>query len=93
LRAEEYGLDAADWFRKALAAPASPVKDVPRNMIYRGLVLALEGAGDREGLEEVLEEWAEVAGNEDVFQREYDRLCRMIPGLTELPTVCAPDST
>jgi tetratricopeptide (TPR) repeat protein len=75
--------EAADWLRKALAASASPVKDVPRELIYRGLVLALEGTADQRGLEEALGQWAELTGNDDIFQREYDRLYRRFPSLGE----------
>lgn len=75
--------EAADWLRKALAAPASPVKDVRRDLILRGLVLALEGVGDREALEEALAEWAASAGGGDVFRREHERLCRKFPGLSQ----------
>jgi len=50
-------------------------------LIYRGLVLALEGTGDHAGLDEALGEWAELAVGDDVFQRERDRLCRKIPAL------------
>jgi tetratricopeptide (TPR) repeat protein len=73
--------EAAEWLRKALAAPASPAKEVRRDVILRGLVLALEGTGDQGGLAEALSQWAELARNDDVFRRERDRLCVKFPAL------------
>jgi hypothetical protein len=81
-------VEAADWLRKALAAPASPVRDVSTHLIYRGLVLALEGSGDHHGLEEALGQWSEMASDDDVFRRERDRLCRKFPALE--PPLDAP---
>ena len=75
--------EAADWLRKALDAPASPLRDVRRDMIYRGLVLALEGAGDVDALREALEEWAGLARTDDAFRTEHDRLYRKFPALRE----------
>ena len=73
--------EGADWLRRAVAAPGSPVKDVPRNLIYRGLVLALEGTSDLDGMQETLNEWAKFAGGDDVFRREHFRLSAKFPGL------------
>jgi hypothetical protein len=75
---------AANWLRRALTAPASSVKDVPRDVIYRGLALAQEGTGDLEALRKTLEEWAQFAGSDDVFRREYVRLCQKFPELEHL---------
>jgi len=82
--------EAAVWLRKALAASPSPVKDVRRDLIYRGLVLALEGTGDLQGLEQALGEWAAIAGGDDVFKRECDRLCRKFPALGQASAAAAP---
>ena len=76
--------EAADWLRRALAAPASSVKDVPRDLIYRGLALAQEGVGDVDPLRNTLAEWAQVAGGDDAFRREYGRLCQKFPALAGL---------
>lgn len=73
--------EAADWLRKALAAPASPVRDVRRDLINRGLVLALAGAGDVHALGEALDQWAELDGIDDAFRTERDRLYRKFPEL------------
>jgi hypothetical protein len=73
--------EAADLLRRALTAPPSPVKDVSSDMIYRGLVLALEGSGDHDGLGKALVEWAALSPEDEVFQRERDRLCRKLPAL------------
>jgi hypothetical protein len=78
-------VEAADWLRKSLAAPASPVKAVRRDLILRGLVIAFEGAGDHQALEVALGEWAELAGGDEVFRRERDRLCRKFPALKQPP--------
>jgi tetratricopeptide (TPR) repeat protein len=73
--------EAAIWLRRALAAPASPVKDVRRGLIYRGLVLALEGTEDHPELERALSDWAELVSDDDLLQRECDRLQRKFPEL------------
>jgi hypothetical protein len=73
--------EAADWLRRALAAPASSVKDVPRGLIYRGLALAEEGMEDVEALQNTLTEWSQLAGDDEVFEREYGRLCHKFPQL------------
>jgi len=73
--------EAADWLRRALVAPASAVKDVPRGLIFRGLALTQEGAGDLPALQDTLAEWAQAAGADDVFRREYARLRQRFPGL------------
>ena len=83
LRAHGAYAEAADWLRRALAAPASSVKDVPRGLIYRGLALAQEGMDDLEGLQETLSEWFELAGGDEAFRREYGRLCQKIPALMD----------
>ena len=75
--------EAADWLRKALAAPASTVKDVPRGLIYRGLALAQEGTGDIGALRATLTEWAHSSGADDTFRREYSRLCLRFPELDQ----------
>ena len=75
--------EAADWLRRALAAPASTVKDVPRGLIYRGLALAQEGTGDIGALRATLTEWAQLAGADEIFRREYSRLCLRFPELEE----------
>jgi hypothetical protein len=75
--------EAADWLRKALSAPASTVKDVPRGLIYRGLALTQEGTGDLGALRATLAEWAQVSGADDTFRREYGRLCLRFPALED----------
>ncbi len=84
--------EAADWLRRALAAPASTVKDVPRGLIYRGLALTQEGTGDLGALRETLTEWAQLSGADDAFRREYSRLCLRFPELDE-PMEAQPAET
>jgi hypothetical protein len=79
--------EAAQLLKRALTAPVSAVKDVPREVIYRGLALAYEGTGDEAALAKVLTDWAEVAGNDDAFTREYARLTQRFPHLVEVGQV------
>lgn len=77
-----YG-EAADWMRRALVAPASSAKEVPRDVLYRGLALAQEGTGDVEALRETLSQWSQLAAGQEAFRREYSRLCHRLPALAE----------
>jgi hypothetical protein len=84
--------EAAGWLQRALAAPASPVKDVPRSLIYRGLALSQEGMGDVDALRETLGEWAKIAGGDSAFRREHGRLCERFPELAD-PVDAKPAET
>jgi hypothetical protein len=76
--------EATDWLGKALTAPASPVKDIPRSVVYRGLAVCQEGTGDLEALRVTMTDWAQLSGGDDVFRREYSRLCQKFPELAEV---------
>jgi hypothetical protein len=60
---------------------ASEAKDVPRDLIYRGLALAYEGTGDLNALQETLNEWALLAAGDETFRREHGRLRQRFPAL------------
>ena len=71
-------LQAAKWARRALKAPNPSSREVSRSQLYRSLVIALDGSGDRAHTLEVSEEWKSAVGSEDpVWRREYDRLASL----------------
>lgn len=55
-------IEAEEWARRALGAPNPSSRDVSRRQLYRSLVMALEGSGNREGADEVSEEWRMLMG-------------------------------
>ncbi len=83
--------EAADWLHRALAAPPSDAKDVPRDLIYRGLAVAQEGMGDRDSLHETMAAWSRLTGSSEAFGRELDRLCQRFSDLAELRTAGSRD--
>ena len=63
-----------DWFRLALDAPVMGDSEFPRGAIFRGLVLALEGLGDVEGLRRAFSDWRAQVGTDYYFEMESIRL-------------------
>ena len=72
-----YG-QGAKWARRGLKAPNPSSRDVSLGQLYRILVIALIGIGDHALIEEALEEWEALVGNEDPdWRREHDRHLRL----------------
>ena len=67
-------VQAAQWARRALEAPNTSSREVSRNQLYRSLVIALRGSDDREGIDEVMDEWRMLMGREHPdWGRDNDR--------------------
>ena len=63
-----------DWFSQALDAPVSGESEFPRGAVFRGLVLALEGLGDVDGLRRTFSNWRAQVGIDHYFESESIRL-------------------
>ena len=66
---------AVEWARRALDAPNPSSREVGRGLIYRTLVVALEGTDDIQATVEALRVWRSAVGEEDhEWRRENFRL-------------------
>ena len=63
------------WARKALAVTNQSSREVSRTVLYRTLVIALDGLEDPERTVKALSEWQSVVGSDDAdWRAERDRL-------------------
>lgn len=73
--------EACKWAVRSLEAPAGGALEPMKDVVYRSLVLALEGLGDTVRLAEVLAEWEKADPRSNYLTSESERLRRRFPEL------------
>ena len=73
--------ESVAYFRNGLTARASESRDIPRGVLFRGLVIAYEGLNDIPGLAQAFRDWDGFAPDDYYCITERERLVQKFPAL------------